>query len=334
MENVRKKKPQVAEGFQKDNILNRSQKRLIFYVLMMALPVIQFCIFYIYVNINTVRLAFIEFKPNTVTGIGYISSWNAAENFKDAWSFFTTNIGMVKNSAILFLCQTGIVMTLALVFSYYICKNYMLSGFFRATLYLPHIISQVVLVLLYKYMLTDVYMELCEIFTGEKAPYGLLDLPGESGANIKFWVIVIYNLWIGFGSNVLIFTGTMSGIDGSIIESAQLDGVNIIQEFIHIYIPMIFPTFTTFLVTGMCGLLTADMHLFTFYGESGAGTLDTFGYFMYRNTLKRSNMYEPAGPGSLSYPVQSALGVIMTCIMVPLTLIVRKLLETYGPRTD
>ena len=337
MTNIENNTPVVETGgqqegqvFRKDHMLSRKQKRLIFYILMMLVPCVQFAIFYFYVNINTFRLAFLNFDL-IEGGSGYETVFVGFKNFAKAWNFFVTNFPMVKNSLILFLGNMVIVMGLALFFSYYIAKKYMLAGFFRAVLYLPHIIASVVLVVLYKYIVTDVYIKLVEIFTGQtENVFGLLD--EAQPVSTRLAVLIFYNLWIGFGTNVLIFTGTMSGIDNSIIESAQLDGVNVLGEFIHIYIPLIFPTFTTFVVTGMCGILTADMHLYTFYGNHGTTGIDTFGYYMTRNTLNGS-LYQKSAKG-LSYTELSALGLIMTCIVVPITLITRKLMETYGPSTD
>lgn len=322
----------TEQVFRKDSLLSRKQKRLIFYILMMAVPLIQFAIFYFYVNINTFRLAFLSFDM-LPGGSGYETVFVGFEHFGKAWDFFISNMDMVKNSLILYVCNLVIVMGFALFFSYYIAKKYMLAGFFRAILYLPHIIASVVLVVLYRYMVTDVYIELVEIFTGRTVAdgvVGLLDASQPVGTRLA--VLIVYALFIGFGSNVLIFTGTMTGIDNSIIESAQLDGVGVLGEFIHIYIPLIFPTFTTFVVTGLCTLLTADLHMYTFFGNSPSPGLDVFGYYMYRNTVNGS-LYQKSAKG-LSYTELSALGLIMTAIMVPLTLLVRKLMEKYGPSTN
>ena len=321
-----------AVVFKKDTMLNRKQKRLIFYILMMTIPVVQFSIFYFYVNINSFRLAFLNFDLIS-DGSGYETVFVGFKNFARAWGFFIGNMSMLRNSLILYACNLVIVMGFALFFSYYIAKKYMLAGFFRAVLYLPHIIASVVLVVLYRYMVTDVYMKLVEIFTGRGKADGVVGLLADTQpVSVRLTVLIVYALFIGFGSNVLIFTGTMSGIDNSIIESAQLDGVNVLGEFIHIYIPLIFPTFTTFVVTGMCSMLTADLHMYTFFGNIGTPGIDVFGYYMYRNTVNGS-MYQKSAKG-LSYTELSALGLIMTVIMVPLTLITRKLMETYGPSTN
>jgi ABC-type sugar transport system permease subunit len=134
----------------------------------------------------------------------------------------------------------------------------------------------------------------------------------------------------------MLFTGSMSAVDKSLVESAQLDGVTVVKEFLHIYMPMIFPTFTTFVVTGMTGIFTNQMGMYTFFGDSGVSQtgFDVFGYYFFRQ-VKHGNLYaDVAKDGLLTYPQLSALAIIVTLIIVPVTLIVRKMMETYGPRTD
>ena len=325
----------VAEGFRKDNMLSRSKKRLIFYILMFALPLLQFALFYIYVNVNTITLAFTRYDQN-LEGLGYTVHFVGFENISKAWRFFASSGPMIMSSLKLYICNLVIVMGLALIFSYYIAKKFMLAGFFRVVLYLPQVVSSVVLVLLYKYIVGDVFAIVGEKLFGEEfmEANGLSEglLGGNASASVKYGVVLFYNLWIGFGANVMLFTGSMSSIDQSIIESAGLDGVNIVQEFIHIYIPMIFPTFTTFVVTGITGIFTNQMNMYTFFGNAGLADFDVFGYYLYRNTVK-GDVYSKTAKG-LSYPEIAALGVIITLILVPITLLVRKLMETYGPRTD
>ncbi len=348
-----KNKATVAEGFKKDHILSRSKKRLIFYALMISIPCIQFAIFYIYVNINSIALAFQSYVPiynadktailrYDVVGAGF-------DNFATAWANFTNARAgtMITNSLLLYAGNLIVVMGLALVFSYYIAKKFMFAGFFRVILYMPHVISAVALVVIYKYLVGEVFVAIGDALVGfdrttrvsatnvdRLAQWGLQSglLATTAPEWIRFGTILIYNLWVGFGANVMLFTGSMSGIDQSIIESAQLDGVNIIQEFIHIYIPMIWPTFVTFVVTGITGIFSNTMNLIVFNANNTTAPVEVFGYFMYNNSLN-SDKYG-TDRSLLSYPVLAALGIIITLILVPVTLIVRKLLETYGPRTD
>ena len=44
-------------------VFTRQQKRLVFYVLMFALPLLQFLLFYLYVNFNSFVIAFQKKTP-------------------------------------------------------------------------------------------------------------------------------------------------------------------------------------------------------------------------------------------------------------------------------
>lgn len=305
---------------------SRAKKRLIYYCLMLAIPVLQFSLCYIYVNFNSIAMAFQHFALSE-NGAGYVSTFAGLDNFKVAWDIFINGWDKVSVSLIYFAIQMLIVMSLALVFSYYISKKYLFSGLFRVVLYLPHILSSVVLVLLYKYVVTDVYSQVASKIAGEHV-YGLLD-----NLDTEFFAVLFYNVWVGFGMNVMLFTNAMSSIDASLVESAQLDGANIVQEFLHITIPMIFPTFITFVVVGFSGIFTNQMNLFTFYGTSGAATFDNFGYFLYRK-IQEAGATGVLPFNGLDYTQLSALGVIITVILVPVTLGVRYLLQKFGPNTD
>ncbi len=335
------KEPIEKINQQNKKTLTRSQKRLIFYILLLSLPCIQFALFYFYVNIDAITLAFERY--DRVEGLGYVSTFVGMENFKVAWDFFANAGDIIMNSLKLYIINLVIVMGLGLVFSYYIAKKFMLAGLFRVILYIPSVISSVVLVVLYKYIVTDVFVAVVQAMGGEEAvanlatkglENGLLGATAPSAA--QYGAVLFYNIWCGFGINVMLFTGSMSGVDQSLIESAQLDGVNVVQEFLHIYMPMIFPTFTTFIVTGITAIFTNQMGMYTFFGDSGVSQtgFDVFGYYLFRQT-KHGDLYsDVAKDGLLTYPQLSALAIILTAILVPLTLIVRKLMETYGPRVD
>ena len=62
--------------------LKRKTKRFIFALLMVALPVIQFSILYVYKNANSILLAFQTYQPN-YNSIGYDVSFAGFEE-KDA----------------------------------------------------------------------------------------------------------------------------------------------------------------------------------------------------------------------------------------------------------
>lgn len=316
-------------------LLTRNSKRLLFYIFIMAIPSLQFLIFYLFVNIDSVLLAFQKYEYK-IGALGYNVSFAGFDNFSKAWQIFKSSTDMIGNSLILFLSNFIIVSTLALFFSYYIAKKYFMSSFFRIMLFLPNIISTVALVTIYQTIVNDVFVELCKnLGLGDWLIKNNLDkglLGNNAPENVTFATVLIYNLWVGFGTNVMLYTGAMSSIDPSVVESAQLDGVGFLGEFIYIYVPLIWATFTTFVVTGLTGLFTSNMGLLVFYGTSRQPPFQVFGYFLYVQALRGDVISTNAS--FYSYSIISAVGVIITLILTPTTLMVKKLMEKYGPSTD
>lgn len=308
----------------KKGLNSREKNRLLFYSCFIFIPLLQFLVFYIYVNFNSIMLAFQQFEVKT-GAIGYNIKFAAFDNFKTAFKIIGENFFMIKNSAIMFICSTLVGLSLALLLSFYLYKRFPAAGFFKVILFMPQILSHVVFALIFAKIGDELIPFIVERVSGEQI-MGLMTDP-----NTNFVVLIIFNLWIGFGVNVLLFQGAMEGINPSVVESAQLDGVNLLQEFIHITIPMIFPTFVTFLVLGLAGIFTNQMNLFSLYGTSADAHLQTFGYFLYLQSLKSDVI---ASYGFYSYSELSALGLVLTLIVFPITFGTRTLLEKFGPSME
>lgn len=313
------------QAMQPDNIRKRSplatkrKNQLIFYVVLMAIPIAQFCLFYIGVNINSILLAFKSYDYST--GVYW---WVKFDNFIAIFKDLATDISLIssiKNSLILYVFGTFVGLTLAVLFSYYIYKRGLFSGAFKVILFMPSILSSVVLVIVFKYFVESAIPIIWEDIFGIKIK-GLLQNTGT-----QFTTILFYTVWAGFGTQILLFSGAMSEISESVVEAANLDGITPLKEFWYITVPMIWPTLVTFLVVGIAGIFTNQMNLFNFYGTEANYSLYTFGYFIYRS-MKATNTT------IADYPYLSALGLVLTLIALPLTLVIRSLLEKLGPKVD
>lgn len=315
----------TEEVVKKKRVLKERQKDLIFYVIMMAWPVAQFCIFYIGVNFNSFLMAFQRLGMD-----GSIEGWTFDIMGEALQSLLgldgTTNF---TSAAVRSLQAYGVGLfigtPLGLLFSYYIYKKLPFSGAFRVLLFMPSIISGIVMVAMFKFFVQDAVPVISEEIFGIKMKYGWLS--GRSPADTKFATIMFFNTWSGFGSGVLMYSNAMSGSSQEVVESAHLDGAVGIQEFIHITIPAIYPTLSTFLVTGVAGIFTNQAGLFSFFGSSADVDIRTYGYELYVRTLK-------AGNNVTQYSLLSALGMWMTFVAVPLTFLVKWALEKFGPSED
>lgn len=304
-------------------VLKRRHKRLIFYSIMLIVPVLNFLVFYVYQNFSTVMMAFEKYSA-VEGGIGYHAAFAGLDNFVAIFRMLNNGKWyMVTNSLVVFVVKTGIGLALAVIFSYYIYKKSRFSEFFRVLLFLPSVISSVILVVIYRYCIGDIYQEL------SGAEFGLLTTHG-------WGCVLFFNVWASFGTNVLMFSGAMSGINDSVVEASKIDGASVVQEFIHVTIPMIFPTLTTFVIIGIAAIFVDQAHLYTFFVEDAQG-METVGYFLYVQALRSDVVakgIETKKLVYLSYPEISAFGLLITAVIVPLTFVLRKLFNRFGPSEE
>lgn len=308
----------------KKQMSKRVRTRMIFYGIMIALPLLQWLVFYVGLNFNTLILAFQNWQYKTDGTLGYQVTFAGFDNFKVAFQFFKDANYMLKNSLILAFWKILIGTTLALIFSFYIYKKFFAAGVFKTLLFMPQMVSGLIFGLLFKYVANDLFVAI--FGAGQKGFMGLLDRSSE----ITHTVILIYDVFLSFGVNVLLFSGSMSAIDESVVESAKLDGANLLQEFVYITLPMIYPTIVSFFVIGLCHVVTDQMHLFSMFGNN-AKEIGTIGYYLYLLAKQGS---EIAQNGYYSYAQLSAIAIVCTLVMVPTTLTIKKLMTKFGPTAD
>lgn len=298
-------------------------KDLLFYIAILVVPVLQVCIFYIYVNFNSIMLSFkayekIELADGYKWGYALVGFSNYGTVIKDLFtnSILTTSI---TNSLKVFVCTFVFGVFMSSIFAYYIFKKFPLSGTFRVILFLPQIISSVIMVILFKYLAEDLIPEIVFKLLGLKMK-GLL-----SNIDTKFVTIVLYSIFIAYGSQILLYTGAMAEINQSVIEAGHLDGVGYFREYVHIVFPAIWPTFTTLTITSIAGIFSNSIHLYTLFGGNVDYSLYTMGYFMFYNTTIATYA---------DYPYLATMGVTFTLVLFPVTMSVRKLMLKYGPSAD
>jgi ABC-type sugar transport system permease subunit len=302
--------------------LRKSRKnrgKTIFYWSILAFPLLQFAIFYIGVNLNSFALAFQEFDMYD-DGLKFIGLDRLWENFKAVFQEFGEADYLLTafgNSIIAYLVGLVVGLTLALLFSYYLYKKFFMSKFFKVILFLPFIISSIILVIIYKY------------FVENAIPAFVLDVFGTeiegllSNPDTEFITILFFSIWTGFGIQTLIYGSAMSDISNDIVDAAKIDGVTPMREFLYIDIPMIAPTIAVFVVSSTATIFVNQMNLFSFYGAEAANyDIWTIGYYMYQGIT--------VAPLS-EYPYFAAFGLVMTMITIPITLIVRRVMNRMDP---
>lgn len=127
----------------------RKVNDLIFYALMVAFPLAQFCVFYISVNINSILLAFRSYSSED-GGFVWAQFSNFAKIFSDFAASATLKTAML-NSLLVWAASTAVSLPLAMLFSYYIYNKRPASGVFKILLFLPSVIPGIAITVIYLY---------------------------------------------------------------------------------------------------------------------------------------------------------------------------------------
>lgn len=289
------------------NELRRKEKR-VFLTAMLAIPVVHFLVFYLYINFSSFVFAFQDAQ----------GGWTV-ENFEYFFKELTASDGSVglalKNTLLYFvvgLCffPTGIII------SYFLYKKILGYKYFRIIFYLPSIISSMVLVTVFKEFVkpwgpVGLIFEAC----GHPFPaVGLFSLEETATTTI-----IMYTIWLGLPSNMLMWGGALTRIPQDVLEAACIDGCDIWRELWSIILPLIMPTLSSLFIFSMTGFLGAGGPILLFTnGSAGTSTLN---FWMFNQVYSNKSGVEGF------YGVLSAAGLFFTAIATPIVLFVRWLAE-------
>ena len=192
----RAQKPHSPQKGKKDKI--------VFIVAMLAIPVLNWLVFWLYINIQTIVLAFQHIRTGAFT----------FDNFKQVWTLITSpvnnSIGIALSNTLKYFGATILViLPISLVISFFLYKRIFGYKVFRIIFYLPAIISGLALVTAYSEFVNPngPLGAIIRFFGGTPNERSVLGRPETATS-----AILVYFIWTGFTTNVLLFTGGMSRI--------------------------------------------------------------------------------------------------------------------------
>lgn len=294
----------------KNSIKQTKRKETLFLFCMLIGPFVQWLVFWLYVNIQTIGLAF----QDQLTGAFTLS------NFKTFWESLTLGGDIaiaVKNTFIYFASNLFIIMPLGLLISYFLYKK--VAGYrgFRIVFYLPAIVSSVAMIAVYKGFIhsNGPMKTILQIFGQEMPKKGLIGTPETATATI-----VAYTIWTGFCSNILLFAGAMTRVPIDVLESAKLEGCGTFRELFGLIFPLIWPTTSTQIIFAFTGIFSSSGPILLF--TAGDYDTTTISYWIFEQVYGTG-----AAGGAGSYNLVSAAGLCFTLVGVPIILFIRWLME-------
>lgn len=292
--------------------------RILFICVAIALPTIHFLLTYVYVNFSSILMGFYQ----TIDGVRVWGFENFATFFGEFSKASSEIVLSFKNTFITFGIQV-LMYPLGIVVSYFLYKKIFLHQFFRLVFFFPMIISSVVVVAVYRNLVSVGMSFDGEIFAGPisrlvQALWGLEEpvnlLSSDRFANLGVW---IYLVWMGFPGNLILWGGTFSRIPDSLLEYGKLEGIGWGGELFRIILPLVWPTVSMTLILLFAGIFSASGNVFLL--TEGLYGTQTFSNWMYMQ------VYQLTSPTSNALNYMSAVGLMVTIAACIIALVVRKI---------
>lgn len=294
-----------------------------FLIALLALPVANFLVFWVYVNARTILLTFQNY--NVMKGT---YEWYGLTRFIDFFqkmvlgkdpALFNAMINSIKSIGINLL----VILPLAFFSAYAFYKKVPGEKIFRVMFFFPSMISIVVLTMSYKYMFNVRFGPLSMLFDKMGLHYDWF-----YGDSPTAWPLVwIFCVWAGLGSNVILLSGAMMRIPREITESGKLDGLGFWRECFQIVLPLVMPTVTTYILTGIMGafgFMTQPMLLIT--GGSEGKNLTV--------ALHIYNLVNNSGGSEGALINAATIGLIFSVIGAPVVFAVKFLVDKFTPEVS
>ena len=273
---------------------------------------------YLFIN-NYMPMAglVVAFKNyNVVDGI-FGSPWAGLSNFtylfNDAWT-------ITRNTLLYNIVFIIINLILGITFAIFICdiRSKACKTIYQSAILLPFLMSIVIVS----------YITFA-FFSGDNGMLNKTILPffGKEAINwyseSKYWpvILVIVNTWKGVGYGSLIYISSISGIDPSFYEAAELDGASKWKQIRYITLPSIMPSVITLTLLNIGRIFYSDFGLFYQVTQNSGQLYDTTNVidtYVYRALLQSGNI----GMASAAGFYQSIVG--FACVLLA-NVVVRKL---------
>lgn len=290
----------------KGTLFNRSG--ILFANLMVLVALIHFCIWYVFLNYQSIFLAFT--KNIYETNFTLINFQKIMTELK---SPDTIMYEAIINTLKYFVL--GIVKLLICYFiSYFFFKKVYFHKIYKFIFFLPSMISATVTITVFKSFVNTngpIYMLLYNFF-GYEMPHLL------SSGHTATPLIMFFVLWSGFGIQFMIFVGTMNRIPTEVFEAAKLDGCHWLREIAQIVIPLTWDTLMVYLLLGFTGIFMSTGPILYFTGMNEFLGTYTIPFYIFAQTRM----------GQLNYA--SAIGLFFTVFTVPIVVIVRLIMRRFN----
>mgnify|MGYP005764074313 CR=1 FL=1 len=303
------------KAIEKRKVSKRQRKKGLI-VLTFMIPGLLFYLIFHYAPMYGTLIAFQDFSPFR----GFTQSpWVGFKHFEEFFNsiYFTR---LLKNTFLLSFENILFSFPMPIIFALMMneIKNSRLRSAIQSLSYFPNFISTVVLCGLIKNFLspsTGIINAIIEALGGSAIDF--LSSPG--------WfrpVYIISGIWQGMGWGSIIYYATLTSVDTSLYEAADIDGAGRFQKIFYISLPALVPTIVTLLLVNLGNMMNIGFEkVMLLYNEATYSTADIISTYVYRSGLIGQQYSFAAAVGLFN----SLIGI---CLIVIFNFLARRFTKT------
>lgn len=274
----------------------------------LLLPSVILAIVFCYVPMGGLVMAFQNYKPWLgITGSEFVglSNFKQIFVFKESYQAIINTLIIAVSKIIL-----GLIVPIVMALLLNEVQHMGLKKGIQTLVYLPHFLSWVTVA----GMLRDI-LGLDGIVNGFLQRFGVEPIFFLGEAGMFRQIVVLSDLWKGFGFGMIVYLAAISNIEQSLYEAAQMDGANRWQQTLYITLPGIMPMVIVMATLSLGNVLNAGFdQIFNMYSPLTYSTGDIIDTYVYRQSLINGQ-----------YSFGTAVGLFKSGISLLLTVVAYKL---------
>ncbi len=209
----------------------------------MSLPyIISFLVFMAFPLIFSLILVF--HKWNIVTPMEWVGLRNFVRLFQDVQF-----LKAITNTLVFILIHIPLQIIIALLLAVFLNQKIKFRGLFRATYFLPVVVSGVVITILWQ----QLYAYETGMLNNLLTKLGMDKIPWITSPNWAMPSIAIMATWKNVGLYIILFLVGLQGVPGYMYEAADIDGAKAYQKFFHITLPALNSTIVLVIILSTIG---------------------------------------------------------------------------------
>lgn len=233
------------------------------YLLLVALPLAVYAVFFIYCNLNTLLLSLYKWD-----GLGE-KVWVGLKNFYDIFTRSKAFSISLRNTIIYTIVLTVFQNLFGLILALLLQHNKRINRVLRTAYFLPAIFSSVAIGFLWGFIYDPNLGILNKVLEG--LGLGALCRAWLGEPSIAIYSIAMVHVWVGIGYSMVLFVAGLQQIPQELYEAASIEGAGAMAIFRRITLPLLKPTILTLVVLCTIGSFKAFDYVYILTGGGSVG---------------------------------------------------------------